>query len=206
MLDDLHAADVATVRLLEFLARGLHRARILAIATHRTGEARRDTELAAALADLGNAGAAARARRPLARRGPRAGRAAGAASAPPELVDRLHALTEGNPLFVDELMRLLAAEGALAAPGALGLRAPARAATACATRSAAASTRSSRRCAQALTAAAVIGPEFRLETLERVLVRSERTPRCSGTSTRPPRPGSWRRCRAPSAATASRTR
>ena len=174
VLDDLHAADVATVRLLEFLARGLHRAHILAIATHRTGETPRDAELAAALADLGNTG-----RRlvlgGLSRDEVHELAAPQPSEAPPEqIVDRLHALTGGNPLFVDEVMRLLAAEGALSAPGALasgrlpvpdGVRATIR-----------------RRLdplqpavAQALTAAAVIGPEFRIETLERVL-SEERTP------------------------------
>ena len=174
VLDDLHAADVATVRLLEFLARGLHRAHILAIATYRTGETGRDAELTAALADLGNtgrrlvlAGLSRDEVRELALpQAPEAG--------PGHLVERLHALTGGNPLFVDEVMRLLASEGALSTPEALasgrlpvpdGVRATIR-----------------RRLdplqpavAQALTAAAVIGPEFRLETLERVLSQ-ERTP------------------------------
>lgn len=173
VLDDLHAADVATLRLLDFLARSLHRARILALVTYRTGETRGDAEVAAALADLGKAG------RHVVLGGlsrdevhelatPRAPEAP-----PPRLVDRVHALTEGNPLFVDEVMRLLAAEGALSAPGALasgrlpvpdGVRKTIR-----------------RRLdplqpevARALTAAAVIGPEFRCQTLERVL-REEST-------------------------------
>jgi hypothetical protein len=173
VLDDLHAADVATLRLLDFLARSLHRARILAVVTHRTGETRGDAEVAAALVDLGKAG------RNIVLRGlsrdevrqlatPQAPEAP-----PPRLVDRVHALTEGNPLFVDEVMRLLAAEGALSAPDALasgrlpvpdGVRKTIR-----------------RRLdplqpevARALTAAAVIGPQFRLETLERV-VNEDRT-------------------------------
>ena len=53
VLDDLQAADVATVRLLEFLAGRIHRARILAIGTSRLSAARRDSELTLALADLG---------------------------------------------------------------------------------------------------------------------------------------------------------
>jgi len=53
VLDDLQAADVATVRLLEFLAGRIHRARILAIGTSRPITARPDSELTLALADLG---------------------------------------------------------------------------------------------------------------------------------------------------------
>jgi tetratricopeptide (TPR) repeat protein len=164
VLDDLHAADVATLRLLEFLARGLHGARILAIGTHRAGDVRCSADVTAALADLSKTagriklGGLARdevaevatARSPTL---PSAG-----------LVEHLHALTEGNPLFLDEVMRLLSAEGALGAraPGRLplpdGVQETIR-----------------RRLdpldppsLRTLTDAAVIGPEFRLETLARV--------------------------------------
>src|SRR5689334_21203193 len=120
VLDDLHAADIATIRLLEFFARGLRGSRVLAIGTYRAAEPGLDADTAAALADLSRAG------RPLllgglsrqeveelaAAHSPEASTAA--------LIERLHALTEGNPLFVDEIMRLLVAEGALATPGGLG--------------------------------------------------------------------------------------
>ena len=97
VLDDLHAADVATVRLLEFLARGLHRAHILAIATHRTGETPRDAELAAALADLGNTARRLALGGLSPRRGPRAGRAAAAPSAPPEQIVGAARAHRGQP-------------------------------------------------------------------------------------------------------------
>lgn len=167
ILDDLHAADVATLRLLAFLARSLHGAPILAIGTYRAGEADRNAEVAEALADLGKAGHSL----PLggltrvevaevaAARAPVAPTAA--------LVERLHTLTEGNPLFVDEVVRLLTAEGALAAPGGVasgrlplpeGVRETIR-----------------RRLdplnegvVRTLAAAAVIGPEFPLGMLGRV--------------------------------------
>jgi hypothetical protein len=177
VLDDLHAADVATVRLLEFLARSLHGARILAVATHQTGAARGERELTAALADLGRAGQRLTLGGLSRDEVLALASAQTAAALPPRLVDRLHALTEGNPLFVDEVMRLVAGQGALveafAAPAALGsARVPVPDAVRETIR---------RRLAplepavvQALTAAAVIGPEFDLEALARV-IGEERT-------------------------------
>jgi tetratricopeptide (TPR) repeat protein len=164
VLDDLHAADVATVRLLEFLARNLHGARILAVATHRSGAEYRDPEVGSVLTSLAGSGRRlvlggldrnevlelAATRTPGAR--------------PDWLIDRLHAHTEGNPLFVDEVIRLLMAQGALADPGTLvagrlpvpdGVRDTIR-----------------RRLdplgpdtRRVLASAAVIGPRFALETL-----------------------------------------
>ena len=169
ILDDLHAADVATLRLLDFLADSLRGtpAPILAVGTYRAGEADRNPEVAALLDDLDQAprslplGGLTRVEvaEVAAARAPVAPTAA--------LVQRLHTLTEGNPLFVDEVVRLLTAEGALAAPGGVasgrlplpeGVRETIR-----------------RRldplnegAARTLAAAAVIGPEFRLVTLGRV--------------------------------------
>ena len=171
VLDDLQAADVATVRLLEFLAGRIHRARILAIGTSRLSTARRDSELTLALADLGKV-AQRLVLGGLSRTELHELVAAQGREPPPTLVDQLHDVTEGNPLFADELMRLLAAEGTLtagpaAAPGRLripqGVRHTIR-----------------RRLdplpadvVRTLTAAAVIGPEFSLETLS-LVVRQER--------------------------------
>ena len=172
VLDDLQAADVATVRLLEFLAGRIHRARILAIGTSRLSTARRDSELTLALADLGKV-AQRLVLGGLSRSELQELVAAQGRDPPPTLVDHLHAVTEGNPLFADELMRLLAAEGTLtaarpaAASGRLrvpqGVRHTIR-----------------RRLdplpadvARTLTAAAVIGPEFSLETLS-LVVQQER--------------------------------
>ena len=153
------------MRLLEFLARSLHGARILAVGTYRAGETARDSEITAALADLARAG------RPLLLGGLSRNEVLELATAhspqapSARLVERLHALTEGNPLFVDEVMRLLLAEGALSAlpsgrlPVPDGVRETIR-----------------RRldplpqeAVDVLTAAAVIGPEFALETLARVV-------------------------------------
>jgi AAA ATPase domain len=165
VLDDLHAADIATVRLLEFLARSLHGARILAIGTYRAGEASRDSEITAALADLARAG------RPLLLGGLSRNEVLELATAhsphapPDRLGERLHALTEGNPLFVDEVMRLLLAEGALSAlpsgrlPVPDGVRETIRRRLEPLPQEA----------VDVLTAASVIGPEFAVETLARVV-------------------------------------
>src|SRR5205085_9751390 len=96
-----------------FLAARIHRARILAVGTSRLSADPRDSELTLALADLGK----------VAQRLVLAGLSRGelqelveaqGREPPPALLDQLHAVTEGNPLFADELMRLLTAEGALA--------------------------------------------------------------------------------------------
>jgi tetratricopeptide (TPR) repeat protein len=169
VLDDLHAADVATVRLLEFLARNLYGARILAIGTCRMESLLRDSELATAVGDLGNT-----ARRlvlggmSLSEVGALTGARAGSEPAP-ELVERLHELTEGNPLFVEEVMRLLPPDGAFAAVGRLPLP---DAVTEIIRRRLDPVPRAVR---EALTAAAVIGPAFDLETLARVLGKERGT-------------------------------
>jgi eukaryotic-like serine/threonine-protein kinase len=163
VLDDLHAADVSTLLLLEFLARGMHGARILAVGTCRVDPGRGEDEAAAALAQAG------RAAKRLALGGlTRAAveeltaRYAGGPPAP-ELVDRLHQLTEGNPLFLDEVLRLLRADGTLTAPGAARFRIPQ-----------AVRGTIRRRLAplapdvvETLTTAAVIGPEFGFDALMR---------------------------------------
>ena len=85
--------------------------------------------------------------------------------APDELIDRVHAETEGNPLFASEIARLLAGEGGLVWDGtegalpipqgvkeAIGLRLE----------------RQSAGARDVLTLASVLGREFDLEALERV--------------------------------------
>ncbi len=163
VLDDLQAADVATVRLLEFLAGRIHRARILAIGTSRLSAARRDSELTLALADLGKV-AQRLVLSGLSRSELHELVAAQGRDPAPTLVDHLHDVTEGNPLFADELMRLQATEGTsgrLRVPQGVRhtIRRRLDPLPADATRT--------------LTAAAVIGPEFSVETLS-VVVEQER--------------------------------
>ena len=161
VLDDLHAADVASVLLLEFLARSLHGARILALGTYRAGPARRDSEIAAAVADLGKVGGRV-VLSGLSREEVRELAVARSGPDPPAwLIDRLHGLTEGNPLFVDELIRLATAEGAPGALSSRGFRVPEGVRETIRRRLVPLELATVR----VLTVASVIGPEFGLDTL-----------------------------------------
>jgi tetratricopeptide (TPR) repeat protein len=113
ILDDLHGADHPSLLLLGFLAVHLRDSPILVIGTYREAEARLDPQLANSLGEIIRHGQ----RLPL--RGLRerdvgavVERVAG--RRPPDRVLRaIHHATEGNPFFIDEVVRLLSAEGTL---------------------------------------------------------------------------------------------
>ncbi len=114
VLDDLHWADEGSLRLLEFVARELAGARLLLIGTYRDVELSRRHPLSQTLgrADPRAPLRADRAARALSRED--VGRfieATCGISPPAELVSAVHAQTEGNPLFVTEVVRLLTAGG-----------------------------------------------------------------------------------------------
>ena len=120
VLDDLHAADEPSLLLLRFLARELgadRAARARRLPRRRPAPraaARRDARRARPRARDAPRIAAARAQRARGRRVHRAdGGGAGVAAARAALHER----TEGNPLFVGELVRLLAVEGERTAGG-----------------------------------------------------------------------------------------
>ena len=171
VLDDLHWADTASAMALEFVARELSGIGVVALATYREEDARRRNDLAPALGGLARAG------RRLSLAGlDRAelelliGRRGGDGRRPaPQLVARLHEVTGGNPFFADELIRLLEAQGRLddagVAAGPLPLPVGVREAI-------------MRRLApfeeqtlQVLAIAAVVGTEFRVDTLGTALDR-----------------------------------
>lgn len=114
-LEDLHAADTPSLLLLEFVARALGDSRILIVGTYRDVEVVRGHPLASTLPEL--------AREAVTRRISLAGlRAvdvdrfiAESAGVRPSagLVDAVHRETEGNPLFIGEIVRLLVSEGRL---------------------------------------------------------------------------------------------
>jgi DNA-binding winged helix-turn-helix (wHTH) protein/tetratricopeptide (TPR) repeat protein len=118
VLDDLHWADKPSLLLLQFLAREIRDARILLVGTYRDVDLRRQHPLAQVLGDL--------AREPLCRRVVLRGLAEGdveryiagivGSAAPEAVVAEVHRMTEGNPFFVGEIVRLLVAEGRLAHP------------------------------------------------------------------------------------------
>jgi class 3 adenylate cyclase/tetratricopeptide (TPR) repeat protein len=119
LLDDLHWADKPSLVLLRHLLRSARPATLLVVATYRETDVARTHPLAEALADL--------------RREPRATRlhlrgldtaelGAFVASraqheAPEAFVRALHAETEGNPFFAQEVLRHLAESGALRREG-----------------------------------------------------------------------------------------
>jgi hypothetical protein len=109
VLEDLHAADSGTIRLLAFLAPELREIPLLVIGTYRDVEARLTPGIADTLSQIGRAGQALR----LGRLGPTA--VAELVQANAELGERdleaLYTTTEGNPLFVTECLRALAQSG-----------------------------------------------------------------------------------------------
>jgi len=124
VLDDLHWADEASLRALEFLAPELRGAALLVIATFRDVEVRRDHPLSRLLGALAREPACER----IALRGLEPPEVAAlveavAGHAPaPDVIRTVHEMTEGNPFFVFELARLLGEEGDLASrPSALAL-------------------------------------------------------------------------------------
>jgi DNA-binding SARP family transcriptional activator/tetratricopeptide (TPR) repeat protein len=115
VLDDLHAADAPSLLLLEFIADELDGAHVMILGAYRHTEIGSDHALASTLAEL--------ARKQAARRIMLAGLTEVAVAryielstgvvAPDSLVAALHRGTEGNPLFLGELARLLSEEGLL---------------------------------------------------------------------------------------------
>ncbi|MGI8729053.1 MAG: ATP-binding protein [Solirubrobacteraceae bacterium] len=165
LLDDLHCVDHPSLLLLEFLATHLRETPMLVVGTYRETEARLDDQLAATLGDIIRHG------RRLALRGlnerdvaEMVERVAG--RSPPEGVVRaIHRATEGNPFFVDEVVRLLSAEGRLDSEAQVaGLRLPDGVRETIRHRLQPLSDRAR----ALLSTAAVVGREFRLDTLRRV--------------------------------------
>jgi AAA ATPase domain len=121
VLEDLHWTDEASLALLAFVAGELRAARLLLLATCREHEQhRRPRGLSDALR-LGQRVALRGLDR--AAVGDLVARAM-AGSPPPALVARLHDLTEGNPFYLDEVLRVLRDDGRLDDGGADGVPVP----------------------------------------------------------------------------------
>lgn len=107
VLDDLHAADEPSLRLLQFLAAEIAHSSLLVVGAYRPAEADPAT------ADLVREGAVARVIVEALERDDVADyvrRSAGPDIAPP-LIDALYERTAGHPLFLEETVRLLAEGG-----------------------------------------------------------------------------------------------
>ena len=172
VIDDLHGADTPSLLLLRFLARELQEARIVLVASYRDTESGPDDPLSATVAEIR--------REPIAhlvRLGgldlPEVARCIeliGATVPSEALAAAIHDETEGNPLFVTELVRLLGDEQRLEAAA----RAPWRASLPQGMREVIAHRlrHLSPGCRRLLTEASVLGREFRLDALRAVSERS----------------------------------
>jgi DNA-binding SARP family transcriptional activator len=171
VLDDLHAADAPSLLLLRFLARELGSARMLVVGAYRDV----DPIPAQPLIDMVSEIAREPVTRRLALRGLSEGDVAtyvdltASDLASHDLVTALHAETEGNPLFVSETVRLLAAEGLPSEPAEGPIVIPETVRDVIARRV----THLSDECKRVLVRASVLGREFDLAALARVSDTSE---------------------------------
>ena len=169
VLDDLHAADEPSLLLLRFLAGELAGSRILVVGTYRDVDPTIRDPLAATLAEL--------AREKVTRRIELSGLTEAdvghymelnvSAAPPAELVTTIYTETEGNPLFVGEVVRLLAPEGQLSDVDVpflwtLGIPQGVREVIGRRLR------RLSEDCKDVLVLASVLGRDFALDALERL--------------------------------------
>jgi DNA-binding CsgD family transcriptional regulator len=115
ILDNLHWADASSLRLLEFLAPDLASRQVLVLITYRDAELSRQHPLSGTLGELSRQRGFERLRLAGLSRKETAlmMRLTGGGAVSPSLVDAIHGQTEGNPLFVAEMTRLLIQEGVL---------------------------------------------------------------------------------------------
>ena len=163
VLDDLHAADEPSLLLLRFATQALATSRVLIVGAYRDVDPVLGGPLASTLAEL--------ATEPAARRMELGGlaerdvaeyvRQTTGAAADDATVTAIHFRTEGNALFVDQVTRMLAADGGLrqGATGGEGLPQSVRDVIGQSLQ------RLSPACRQALTRASVLGREFALDAL-----------------------------------------
>jgi DNA-binding SARP family transcriptional activator/tetratricopeptide (TPR) repeat protein len=166
VLDDLHAADEPSLLLLRFLARELGESRLLVVGVYRDVDPSPTDPLTTALIEL--------AREPVSRSLVLAGLSAPdvgrfveliSGEAPnEELAATIFEETEGNPLFVGEIVRLLAAEGRLGDIDAPRLVIPQSVRDVISRRL----RHLSEECNRLLVLASVLGREFRLDALARL--------------------------------------
>ncbi len=113
-LDDLHWADQGTLALLHYLLRRLHDARLLTLAAYREVELDRAHPLSAALVEWNRERLATRVslgRLSVDNTGALLAALFGEASVSQELSVAIHRETEGNPFFVEEVVKSLIEQG-----------------------------------------------------------------------------------------------
>jgi tetratricopeptide (TPR) repeat protein len=169
VLDDLHWSDLPSLMLLRFIAREISGARLLLIGTYRDVELNRQHPLAETLGELTRERLFER----IVLRGltlddvTRFIQVTSGIEPPGALARAVHSQTEGNPLFVTEVVRLLVQEGELTAQNvqereSWEIRVPEGVREVLGRRL----NRLSERCNETLTIASVVGREFTLEQLD----------------------------------------
>jgi len=172
VLDDLHWADQPSLALLQFVARELGGTRLLLIGTYRDMELSRQHPLAEALGELTRERLFQRVLlRGLSEQDVVRFIDVATGAAPPRgLVSAVYTQTEGNPLFVTEVVRLLVQEKELTAESvgdgdSWKVRIPEGVREVIGRRL----NRLTQRCNDTLTVASVIGREFELSQLGRLV-------------------------------------
>ena len=170
VLDDLHWADHPSLLLLEFVAQELGNARLMVIGTYRDVDLSRQHPLSQSLGELTRS-AEGGFQRVLLRGLDQSdvGRfieLASGVTPPTGMVEAVHRQTEGNPLFVTEVVRLLVQEGELTQENAgqrdsWSVRIPEGVREVIGRRL----DRLSERCNETLTIASVVGREFTVDQL-----------------------------------------
>src|SRR4051794_393621 len=163
LLDDLHTADLPSLLLLAFLARAVADAPVLIVSTHHEAGPKRGAEVEGVFGELSRFGRRVHLggletgdlRRLIAHRS--------GAEPSDDLVRRLAAVTEGNPFFSDEVVRLLFSGGRVDPGARLPLPDGVRDAIRRRLQPLSPEAR------EALEAAAVAGRGFRVATLERAV-------------------------------------
>ena len=167
VLDDLHWADQPSLLLLQFVARELGNSRLLLVGTYRDVELNRQHPLAETLGELTRERQFQRVLlRGLSRQDvSRFIEVAAGVDPPGGLAEAVHTQTEGNPLFVTEVVRLLVQEGELSQDSGTRdswtVRIPEGVREVIGRRL----NRLSQRCNETLTTASGIGREFELRQL-----------------------------------------
>ena len=173
VLDDLHVADEPSLLMLQFVASGIADARVTLLAIYRDPDPDRGEQEDARLPELARAASVRIALGGLAEMDVVSYvRSTAAVEPPTSVVDAIFRETEGNPLFVGEVVRLLATEGLLDRPlhASWHLNVPRGVRDVIGRRL----RHVSPECIDVLTLASVLGREFGLDALERLSERPAR--------------------------------
>jgi ATP/maltotriose-dependent transcriptional regulator MalT len=167
ILDDLHWADESSLALLEFIVKALPQQRILIVCTYRDAEVTRKSLLLATLGELARSRHVDRIRLSGLDQSETA-RLASAVSGlelRPDIVDAIFRQTDGNPLFVEEVARVVATEHAAASGQLIAIDVPDGIREAIGRRL----DRLSAECNELLAVASVLGREFDIRVVIEVL-------------------------------------